>query len=202
MDRIKEYDITSGILIIYMIFSHISSNTEFLSRDTYVVWRSLFTYFMAWFFFKAGIFYRERPIKFQFNNILVKLVRPYFFFSLIGYIIVFAKLVIEHDVSMETTIFNPLKEIFFEGSLQGNKPMWFLLSLAGVRICFSVLRSFVGNPFLITLTSITCYSIILTWKDSLSNIPFWTINMCLALFFYSLGQQNLVRIENIKQGGG
>ena len=60
MKRIVSLDIITGILIIHMIFGHIMRFAHCIDTDLYHYTSILLSFFMPWFFFKSGMFYKER----------------------------------------------------------------------------------------------------------------------------------------------
>ena len=80
--RAVHLDAVGGLLIVWMILVHIQSLTQsVLIRNRYM---PLLFCFMAWFFFKAGMFFREKPLREELKGIWKRLLLPYIFFSVIG----------------------------------------------------------------------------------------------------------------------
>lgn len=84
MNRNTNLDLVAGILIVWMIVLHVRAATGFEFNTRFIPF--LFC-FMAWFFFKSGMFHRLRS-----NSAIIKsgwkrLLIPYCIFSFIGVII-------------------------------------------------------------------------------------------------------------------
>lgn len=131
-----------GLLIIHMIFichqplfcNHSDSAIEFVLR--------LLSFFMAWFFFKAGMVFRERPMKEVIRSSARRLLVPYLVFSFLGFIVMALQKYIQ---GYNPTSLDFLKEQFWR--LLNNEAFfptlacWFLLSLFVVRVAYSALQN-------------------------------------------------------------
>lgn len=132
---------------------------------------------MAWFFFKSGMFYKERIIYEVFINGLKKLIIPAVLFSAIGF---FCYYIIERP---KTTFFDEMSFFYVFGTFHGNTPIWFLYSLFVVQILYSLLRKCKINNILIVIFSIGLY-----YADRLIGFrPYPTYNIPLGLLFFALG---------------
>lgn len=97
-------------------------------------------FFMAWFFFKAGMFHRDTVLQKVFNKAVGRLLVPYIVFSIIAIVIIglnhFALEKVSGFVGVIKDVPIYLKR---EGAVICNAPLWFLLSLFFVRLFFSLL---------------------------------------------------------------
>lgn len=77
-------DNVCGLLIVHMIF--ICHQPLFCNYSNSAIEFSLklLSFFMAWFFFKAGMVFRERPIKDIVRSSIKRLLVPYMVFSVFG----------------------------------------------------------------------------------------------------------------------
>lgn len=96
--RDTSLDAVGGLLIMYMMLTHLYGHYEVPKGVFYLGVSQLLTFFMAWFFFKAGMFYKqERPkdvfIK-KFNRLLV----PFVIYSIIGYVVYVVRVLIENSI--------------------------------------------------------------------------------------------------------
>ena len=83
--RLSYLDNLGGILILYMIFLfHLPGHCGIGSSTSIIICRNFFDFFMAWFFFKAGMVFKDRPTKDVARSSFRRLLVPYFAFSLIG----------------------------------------------------------------------------------------------------------------------
>lgn len=75
-NRIVYLDFIAGLLILYMIFPvHVLSQTG-LERYNYL--SSVFFFFMAWFFYKAGMFFKPTDCKTVLKKTFKRLIVPFF----------------------------------------------------------------------------------------------------------------------------
>lgn len=56
-------DVVCGIMIIWMILGHLIASCGLRDTVLYTIGNRLFPFFMPWFFFKSGMFYKKRPFK-------------------------------------------------------------------------------------------------------------------------------------------
>ena len=99
MERQSYLDNISAILIAYMIF--IVHLTYFCPVHGFIIsiLRSLFYFFMAWFFFKSGMFFREKEIKAVVKSSAKRLLIPWAVFNAIGIIVMGVKAYYESGFS-------------------------------------------------------------------------------------------------------
>ena len=115
----REYypDTVGGILLIYMILTHCfqwaSLYPEF-DRFTYFL-----NFFMPWFFFKGGMFYKPRTNKEIVKIGYKRLIVPFIWFSIIGTIILWIKYIILGIFTLRQ-IASPLRSLILTGSVPGN----------------------------------------------------------------------------------
>ncbi|MBP5547898.1 MAG: hypothetical protein J6X58_03275 [Bacteroidales bacterium] len=132
---------------------------------------------MAWFFFKSGMFYKDRCIK---DNIILgfrRLFIPAVVFNVLGFI---CYLIIEQP---KTCFSYEMGFLYVFGTLRGNTPMWFLPSLFVVQVAFSLLRKCHFPTIVITLMAIGLFFL----NKDIGFRPYWFYNIPLGLLFYSLG---------------
>lgn len=204
MERQSYLDNISAILIAYMIF--IVHLTYFCPVHGFIIsiLRSLFYFFMAWFFFKSGMFFREKEIKAVVKSSAKRLLIPWAVFNAIGIIVMGVKAYYELGFSTIPFLITSMEVVAFNEAIWADLPLWFLLSLFVVRILFVLLYKCRVNVwvllaiFLIAtiLIHYTCY---VSWKG-MDNLPFTIIghhlpknvllivgNICYGSLFYSLG---------------
>ena len=108
--RDASLDSVAGLLIIYMILIHIFQWSDL--RDViHSYWLLPLSFFMSWFFYKSGMFYKDKTCK----ELLVgggkKLLIPYVVFSLVGHILQCVKMFMEGDANWVHYILSPVKQI-------------------------------------------------------------------------------------------
>ena len=62
ISRQRHIDAIAGLLIINMILGHCIQMTDCREIPLYS-WMNALSFFMPWFFFKSGMFYREKSLK-------------------------------------------------------------------------------------------------------------------------------------------
>ena len=137
--RTAYLDSVGGIMIIYMIFYHCCQFSETTEQPFFQSISIVFGCFMAWFFFKSGMFHKDCGMEEVFKSIRNKLLRPYCAFMLIGYIAYCIDLFMEHDYNWVHYILSPIKQCLLGGGVHAwALPMWFLVTLVIVK-CLSQL---------------------------------------------------------------
>lgn len=117
-------DIVAGILIIFMVYHHAFPNSVL------DVWLSRFLFFyMSWFFFKAGLFFKkEATLKDVIYKSARRLMLPFVVFSVIGQVVCAIGLLLSNNLHKNFVI-NSFIDIVTTGSVFGKGPLWFLLTL-------------------------------------------------------------------------
>ena len=133
--RQSHIDSVAGLLIIHMILGHCIQVTD--CRDlTLYKWMQVLSFFMPWFFFKSGMFYKDRkPVEVLLGG--GKLMKPYIIWNIIGYIPFVLLLVARNDYVWYHYLLQPFKGILLNGQYSGNSPLWFLPVLLIVQIMFT-----------------------------------------------------------------
>lgn len=175
--RQDHLDSAHGMMILYVMFFHLCASIIHNPNTSYLVLHPL-SFFVAWFFFKSGMFYKEQKVSLGILNGLKKLIVPYAVFSIIGFAVF---CIVKHptiDWSFEWNI------LYLFGSLLSNMPLWFLLSLFVVQVFYNLLRKCHLSPLSIVLVALGLYYI----NRLIGFRPYWTYNIPLGLLFYTLGQ--------------
>lgn len=192
--RIYYLDTVIGILLIHMIAGHCCQWSEtFLIYQKWTFWLD---FFMPCFFFKAGIFFKQRPLRDELNKSFRRLIIPYIYFSVIGTVILLIKLGLNCQLTFKSFLLT-FKSIALEGATAGNLPLWFLLSLFAVRISFSYLHGkLTSSPkpfarflsgcglFLLCIVYIPVYYL-LELKGL--QYPLWLSNISSGMLFFTIG---------------
>lgn len=173
-------DTICGIMTLHMILTHICSMTGVY----YLLGKFLF-FFMPWFFFKGGMIHKTIPEKDMVSKSVHRLIIPFIIFSIIGYIInLFNIYYSTGQLSLSNFIILPIIQLLKVGSVSGNLPLWFLLTLFIVRIIFNYLSLHRFNPY-ICFTASLLGAIGLTYSGL--NMPFYVLNVLTGLVFYISG---------------
>lgn len=177
--RLNHIDNIAGLLIIYMILYHIMQFSD-VSQPLFM--RPLF-FFMPWFFFKAGMFHKEKSVK----QVLVQeknhLLYPFVIFSFVGVVVKDIQLLIVGDKNWIHYVLSPLKQLVLNGSVGGNLALWFLLSLFLVKLVVSCLQR------KISIIIIAVVSIIISFvlQFDIVDTPMYIANTASGVFFYCMG---------------
>ena len=131
-------DTVAGVLIIYMIFMHCCQFTYMTGTQTFKILQMSFVGFMAWFFFKSGMFHKENvTIRETIKKSIEKIAKPYLSFLIIGYVLLCLFLLLEKNSDWSLYVKVPIRQIVMGGGghLWGVH-LWFLVCLLCTK-CFS-----------------------------------------------------------------
>ena len=134
-------DIACGFLIIHMVFGHITQHAGLWQgqQSLYTFWCSLIFFMMPWFFFKAGMFFREKPTLVEIKASAKRLLVPFVLFSFFGACLEYAAKMSHEGFTAAGFIRDNLHALLMGGALESNPPLWFLFSLFFARIIFNIL---------------------------------------------------------------
>lgn len=191
-ERKTYIDNISGVLIIFMIFLyHLPSFCDIELTAFFLIFRNIFSFFMAWFFFKSGMFYRnDRSLKDEIRRCWNHLLLPFCLFNFLCVFIPYVLKGANHD-----SILLSLRVLVVQESIPWCASLWFLLSLSIVRIVYLILcRKCRVSRLFICLCSLAMAFFMNRYSYSLSSlavvknitpltIPSWTGNVFLGLFF-------------------
>ena len=199
-------DNLSAILITYMIF--VVHLTYFCHINGFVfeVADCLFYFFMSWFFFKSGMFYKEKPVKDVLKSTFRRLIVPYITFNIVGIVVLaLEEYQSERALSITSLTKEVLVTIFINEAVYPSLALWFLLSLFIVRNAFNILRRLNINIFVVLIAALACLFTIyylcyyrwagydnipytFAWGEHLSkNILLLVGNICCGMVMYCLG---------------
>ena len=150
-------DNLSAILITYMIFVVHLAYFCHIDGLVFKVAGCLFYFFMSWFFFKSGMFYKEKTEKDVLKSTFRRLIVPYITFNIVG-IVVLALEKYQSGGALSITSFakEVLVTIFINEAVYPNLALWFLLSLFIVRNVFNILRRLNINIFVVLIAALAC----------------------------------------------
>ena len=183
MKRLDYLDNIAGILICYMMLMHILL-WKTIPLDNNSLWLEPLKFFMFWFFFKSGMFYRMKSTRECAIRGGKKLIYPFVVFSILGYVIHISSIYFSGDRNWIHYILTPIKEFVIGGSIGGNDVLWFLTSLFMVQVLFNELM--VRNikiPYVAIGGVIIAYLCHILYIDK----PAYLANVALGISMYSLG---------------
>ena len=137
--RNESLDIIGGLLIIHMISGHIFGNFTQLDECSFFrIERFLLFFFMPWFFFKGGMFFKHNPDYKAFaQKSFKRLMIPFLFWGIIGtFFFLFYVATSEYN-SVLGWYLAPIKFLIDVRSFLGNEPLWFLLSLFIAKVVYN-----------------------------------------------------------------
>ena len=172
----------SGILIIHMILYHIFQWSE-MNNILSTYWMLPLSFFMFWFFYKSGMFYKERrPVEVLLGG-GKKLMIPFIVFSLVGHLLQCVKMFVRGDTNWVHYILSPIKQVVLSGSVGGNLPLWFLPSLLAVQLMYTWLHKYVRDEWFVLLSLTVAYAL---HAMNVSE-PLYIGNVSLGLAVFSFG---------------
>lgn len=174
-------DSIGGLMILHMIAYHIFGGGYYGTLAEECM-RPL-SFFMFWFFYKSGMFYKPLSC----NDILRKgwhkLIIPYAFFSLTGFVVWCLRQTVVAGFGILDFLKEALQEFAFSGTFPNNVALWFLPSLLLVHITFNIVYKSGGILFL------TFGSIVLSCLFHFTGVIllFYIVNFPLGIASYSFG---------------
>lgn len=182
MERNKSIDSAAGLMILYMVFTHVCQHYDFNHSKVYVILEHIFFFFMPWFFFKAGMFFRPGDNKEFMLKSAERLLKPFVIYSVIGHLIYCLIAYFNNDMHLSTYI--PVRSLLLMGSIPGNLPLWFLLTLFLCRILLNTLVNLRVSEIVIAISALSIAMIL-----QLANFdePYYFANCMTGLFFMCMG---------------
>lgn len=173
-------------MVLYMVFRH----CVLLSHLTETWWGGVLTYypllfFMAWFFFKGGMFFQTEPLQHTIRKSVDRLLIPYIVFSLLAIII---GVILYGSVLGKEGIHRFVADLPIhlkrEGAVEFNAPLWFLPSLFFVRVFFSFSQALHLPAWIVTVSALVS-----AWGIQIAGLPIGLYfgNIALGLFFFCAG---------------
>lgn len=182
INRVDYLDVLSGILIINMILVHIECMTGF----PYSKFGRFLSFFMPWFFFKAGMFTRKQQISTCVKKSFNRLLAPFIVYSIIGELIYRFPLILnsqEFSLKLLGLIsVNACKSVLLTGTVVGNLSLWYLTSLFAVKCIFT----WCLNRNLLLLIIVICLVAPILYFTQI-HLPIYVSNISSGLFFFSMG---------------
>lgn len=180
--RVEYLDTAAGVLISWMIIHHCILITHTQWSIISEIGNRLFFFFMPWFFYKSGMFHRDDLLEIKLG--MVRFIRIFVIYSTIGHVVYVITHLVDSDTNLLHYTFSPIKHLLLYGSIEGNDPLWFLLSLIIVKYLFYNI-----NKSLFSIVLMQLFCIIVGWiLCKIGNLlPLYIANVATGLFFYSVG---------------
>lgn len=217
--RLPWLDFASGIMILWMIIYHaIVCAWEYDIRDLWGITDAalipegihafinnegklevlnpcvLFPwlhFFMPWFFYKSGQFFKKRSTKDLWKKDSQKLLKTFVIWSAIGYVFFLLFGYINDTLTLRGATYSIMRGLFLRGQIPINGPCWFLLTLFGVRFVANKLLPERGDKYTwlkIVGVVLAGYLIsYLAYRFDYRLIPYWVANGAAGMSFFVLG---------------
>lgn len=179
--RDTSLDAIAGLLILHMITLHCVQNT-IGQLGQYEIISSILMFFMPWFFFKNGMFINDKST-FNWKKDASRLLKPFVVYSAIGLAVGAFYYCIAKDEVFWKYVLKFFYNLFKNGSIQGNLPLWFLLSLFLARMVFANAKIYT-NKWVLTFAGL-----FVGLGLSLINVHTigWIVNLPICMSFLVFG---------------
>ena len=148
-------------------------------------------FFMPWFFYKSGQFFKKTSTKDLWKKDSQKLLKTFVIWSAIGYIFYLLIGLLNDSLTLRNTTYSIVRGLFLTGKVPINTPLWFLLTLFGVRFVAKKLLPERGDRYTwVKIVSIVlvgyaiCY---LAYHFNHRLMPYWVANGAAGLGFFTVG---------------
>lgn len=202
-ERISYVDLGAGLMILWMILGHACMAAGFtgtparMSGISDYVPNFLF-FFMPWFFYKSGHFFCKRNAKESWSKDWKKLMRQFLIWSIIGYVSYLFSLIVYDNFTFRNVVYLVVRHFVLGGSIDLNHPLWFLLTLFGVKQVANIILPGKDDLFYwhkCIIIILVAYSIGLgVYCLNCRFVPAWIANGSTGLAYFTLGYC-LQRIE-------
>lgn len=182
------FDFIAALLILYMIFGHVMQWSKLTNTDSYLFCQRIFFFFMAWFFFKSGI-YAKHDVNLK--EYVVKNVRqlllPVLYFTLLGLPYVWYQLYVRGDHDVIHYTLSIIKSFIVNGNLSGNLPLWFLIILFEVKILYVLIFKILQIKHLEVVMFILFLILAFAFNKADFHKPYYIFSVFTAMTFYVSG---------------
>lgn len=175
-------DIIAGIIILYVIICHMRMVGGTTPNFGLVLFFS-----MPWFYFKSGMFYKDKNLYDLIKADYKKLLTPYIAFILIGWCVFVILSILKGTFTPYDAFLKPLIQLGLLGSCSGNWPLWFLLTLFGIKFIYTALNKIFNSVYgKIFIGLIGLFIAFMMYYLGVSKFVY-IASISLGLFFYMLG---------------
>ena len=148
-------------------------------------------FFMPWFFYKSGQFFQKRSCAENLNKDARKLLITFAIWSVIGYVLYLSFGALLHTMTLRKATYSIVRGFVLTGKIPINEPLWFLLTLFGVRFIANTILPDRSSKYM--WLSILAISVIgsvvayLAYYFNHSLMPYWVGNGTAGLVFFFMG---------------
>lgn len=189
-NRLPWLDFASGIMILWMIAYHVIQVVWGYEVNPCVVFPWLH-FFMPWFFYKSGMFFQKRSVKELWMKDRQKLLKTFLIWAIVGYVLFLFIGICNHTLTLRNTTYLVIRRLFMAGAPPLNTPLWFLLTLFGVRFVANIALPDRGDEFgVLKLVGVVLLGYIVSYLAYRFNhrlLPYWVANGAAGLSFFALG---------------
>lgn len=148
-------------------------------------------FFMPWFFYKSGQFFKKTSTKDLWKKDSQKLLKTFVIWSLIGYVVFIVIGLVNHSLTLRACTYSTIRALFLRGYVAGNLPLWFLLTLSGVRFVANKLLPERGDRYtwlkIVSVVLIGYAISYLAYRFNHRLLPYWIANGAAGVSFFALG---------------
>ena len=193
--RDNTIDSVAGVMIVYMVFTHVCQHFGLVQSTLYLSLERVLYFFMPWFFFKAGMFFSLKDDKEVVRASASRLLKPFIIYTLLGHAVYVIVCAVKGNLAL--SVLFPVRQLVLNGSITGNLPLWFLLTLFICRILLNLIGKTKGRVLALCLLSLVA-----AFLMHLANFdhPYYLANTMTGLTFMCLGY--IVKKNYPPPGGG
>ena len=184
-ERDHSLDALGGLLIIFVIFRHCLCADGTIDSTLEGLCYYPLLFYMAWFFFKGGMFYHGKSLSQTIVKSVERLGIPYLVFTLLAIVVGISLYGILAGIDGVRQFLAGIPvHLKREGAVEFNAPLWFIFSLFFVRIFYAFSHEIHIPSYVISVISLLC-----AWGLYRASLPIGVYfeNIALGLFFFSLG---------------
>lgn len=217
--RLPWLDFASGIMILWMIVYHAISSAWCYELEGYLHLTDLsllpaglhailnsegklqalnpcvvipwLHFFMPWFFYKSGMFFKKQTSKDLWQKDRKKLLKTFVIWSAIGFAVYVLIGLLNHTITLRAYTYSVVRGLFLTGKVPLNTPLWFLLTLFGVRAVANKLLPDKEDKYAwmkIAAVVLVGYVVsYLAYRFHHRLLPYWIANGAAGLSFFALG---------------
>lgn len=190
--RDASLDWIAGLLTLVVIIQHIDDLTGYELGWKHIGGGRVFYFYMAWFFFKSGMFEKNGNIHNTYKKIWTHLVVPYLFFSIFSWIIWAPGYLYVHNWSFKWLIAASMIRFYQFGYIPNDGPLWFIAALIVCRFLYPLCHRYCLNNYVIAgFAWLSAYTYYLIWHHvEQPQYVFLPVPQGLmALSLYAIGAQ-------------
>lgn len=189
-DLNEYWDITDSSLLPGSLHRFVNDEGKLEVMDPCTIFPWLH-FFMPWFFYKSGQFFRKRSVKELWKKDWNKLMKTFILWSLIGYGFYILLSLLNDTLTLRRVTYSVVRGCFLHGSIPINGPCWFLLTLFGVRFVANKLLPEKDDKYatwkILSIVAVGYVISFLAYRFNYRLLPYWVVNGAAGLSFFALG---------------